>query len=248
MKHNLTRRPTAFFITAPMPCPYIEGNLERRMVAELSGTGAGSLHDTLSRVGFRRSHGLVYAPVCPGCDACLAVRTVVAEFRPSASHRRVLKANADLTESIKSPRATGEQFELFTEYQESRHNGGDMATMDFYDYQALIEETPVETEIVEYRDARRRLVGACLTDRMSDGLSAVYSYFDPAQSRRSLGTYIILRMIERAVEEGLPYVYLGYWIEGSRKMSYKDRFRPLEYYAGDGWRLLPDRARGDEEG
>ena len=241
MKHNINRRPTAFFITAPLPCPYIPGNLERRIVAELSGTTAPTLHDTLSRVGFRRSHGLVYAPVCSGCNACLAVRTVVSEFEPSTSQRRVSRVNEDLIEAAKPVRATAEQFELFARYQDSRHNGGDMATMDFYDYQALIEETPVDSELIEYRTPDRRLIGACLADRMGDGLSAVYSYFDPGEPRRSLGTYMILRLIERSREAGLPYVYLGYWIEDSQKMSYKERFKPLEYYAGDGWRSLAER-------
>ncbi len=238
MKHNLTHRPTSFFITAPLPCPYIEGNFERRIVAELSGSEATSLHDTLSRVGFRRSHGLVYAPVCQGCNACQAVRTVVADFQPSTSQRRTFRANEDLIERVKPARATAEQFSLFAAYQDTRHSGGDMATMDFYDYQALIEETPVESEIIEYRTPEGQLVAACLTDIMSDGLSAVYSYFDPEQPRRSLGTYMILRLIERARQNGMPYVYLGYWIRGSRKMAYKDRFQPLEYYAGDGWRAL----------
>mgnify|MGYP004001745359 FL=1 len=148
MKHSITQRPTSFFITAPLPCPYLGEKVERRMVTELSGIDSTSLHDTLSRVGFRRSHSLVYAPICQDCSACLAVRTVVEEFKPSASQRRVLRLNDNVIAIEKSAQATSEQYELFLRYQDSRHAGGDMATMDYYDYQALVEETPVETALV----------------------------------------------------------------------------------------------------
>jgi arginine-tRNA-protein transferase len=235
MKHHFDQRPAFFFVTQPMPCPYLPGRVERRIVTELSGAGATEFHDTLSRAGFRRSHGLVYAPSCPGCRACLAVRTVVDEFRPSASQRRILRANRDLTASVKAPRATAEQYELFATYQRSRHFDGDMASMDFYDYQALVEETPVESSVVELRDRAGKLISACLVDHMSDGVSAVYSFFDPDESRRSPGTHLVLWLIEQSKAKGLPYVYLGYWIGGSPKMSYKSKFRPLEYYGNGSW-------------
>lgn len=241
MKHHLSNRPTPFFVTAPLPCPYLPGQTERRIVTELSGRDASNLHDTLSRVGFRRSHGLIYAPICQNCSACLAVRTVVDDFVLSQSLRRVLRNNADITGEAKEARATTEQFKLFSRYQESRHAGGDMATMDFYDYQALIEETPVDTSVIEYRDSEKNLIGASLVDRMSDGISAVYSFFEPDMPRRSLGTYMVLRLIDVAIRHELPYVYLGYWIKGSRKMSYKERFEPLQYYIGGIWTSeLPD--------
>jgi arginine-tRNA-protein transferase len=235
MKHHLSNRPTPFFVTAPLPCPYLTGQTERRIVTELTGRDASHLHDTLSRVGFRRSHGLIYAPICQNCSACLAVRTVVDDFTLSQSLRRVLRNNLDVTGEAKEARATTEQYKLFARYQESRHSGGDMATMDFYDYQALIEETPVDTSVIEYRDAEHTLIGASLVDRMSDGISAVYSFFDPDLPRRSLGTYMVLRLIDAAQRQDLPYVYLGYWIKGSRKMSYKERFEPLQYYIGGAW-------------
>jgi len=205
------------------------------MVADLSGRNASSLHDTLSRVGFRRSHGLIYAPICQNCSACRAVRTVVDEFRLSSSQKRVMNVNQDVRVDIMAPKATTEQFDLFSLYQGTRHSGGDMATMDFYDYQALIEETPVETVVIEFRDGLDTLIGACLIDHMSDGLSAVYSFFNPEHKRRSLGTFMILCLIERAKKLGLSYIYLGYWIDGSSKMSYKQRFEPLEYYTPEGW-------------
>ena len=242
MKHSITKKPTPFFITAPLPCPYLEDKVERRMVTELSGVDSTSLHDTLSRVGFRRSHSLVYSPVCHDCSACLAVRTVASEFKPSTSQRRILRLNSKITAEEKPSRATLEQFELFSLYQESRHNGGDMATMDFYDFQALVEETPVVTSLVDFRDEDGFLVGGCLVDVMADGLSAVYSYFDPMYHKNSLGTYIILWLIQRAKQLDLPYVYLGYWIGGSQKMAYKDKFPPLEYYATNGWQEFDKEA------
>ena len=238
MKHGFTQRPTSFFITAPLPCPYLEGKVERRMVTELLGRDSVSLHDTLSKVGFRRSHGLVYAPICQDCSACLAVRTVVDEFAPSMSQRRVLRTNEDVTGSEVKAIATSEQFELFSRYQERRHAGGDMATMDFFDFQALIEETPVETFLQEFRSGDGDLIGACLIDSLGDGVSAVYSFFDPDLKRRSLGTFMILKLMETASARDLPYVYLGYWVNGSRKMVYKDKFRPLEYYDGKIWQSL----------
>jgi arginine-tRNA-protein transferase len=137
----------------------------------------------------------------------------------------------------KSPPA---QFQLFQAYQQVRHGNGDMATMSFYDYRAMVEDTPIETFIVEFRDPDDRLLGACLTDRLGDGLSAVYSYFAPGLERRSLGTFAILWLIERAAALELPYVYLGYWVPESRKMAYKARFRPSEILAGGAWRVLTE--------
>ena len=193
MKYSVNREPTSFFVTSPLPCPYLDGQVERRLVAELKGGDEILLHDTLSRVGFRRSHGIVYAPICPSCSACKAVRTVVGEFKPSVSQRRVKRINKDIVVNKRPALATQEQHALFVKYQEARHTGGDMATMDYYDYQALIEETPVNTFILEFRDLDH-LVGACIVDEMADGLSAVYSFFDPTNKRKSLGTQIIMAL------------------------------------------------------
>jgi arginyl-tRNA--protein-N-Asp/Glu arginylyltransferase len=230
------QRPTSFFMTAPLPCPYLEGKVERRMVTELSGLDATSLNDTLSRVGFRRSHGLAYTPMCHECSACLAVRTVVDRFEPSTSQRRVLRLNSHIIAEEKPAEASTEQYKIFSQYQSARHTGGDMETMDFYDYQALGEETPVITSIIEFHDSDGKMIGGCLVDIMTDGLSAVYSFFDPEYQKNSLGTFIILWLIERARQLGLPYVYLGYWISGSQKMAYKDKFLPLQYFSIDAWK------------
>ena len=209
-------------------------------MTELSGTEAEALHERLSRAGFRRSHNIAYAPVCPGCQACVPIRVVSEDFTPDRTQRRILRANADLTVSEMPARATAEQFTLFQRYQKNRHADGDMAAMGYYDYRAMIEDTPISTGILEFRDAQDRLLGACLTDWLADGLSAVYSFFDTDQEKRSLGTFAVLWLIGRARSLGLPYVYLGYWVPESRKMAYKARFRPSEILMSGAWHRLGD--------
>jgi len=238
MKHKALRDARFFFTTAPMPCPYLSGLVERRLVTELAGRDAPAYHDALSRAGFRRSHGIAYVPICPDCSACAIVRIVAGEVKRTRSQKRVWTLNHDLDVTQVPARATREQFAVFSDYQRSRHGDGDMARMDAYDYQALVEDTPVQSSILEFRDGDGRLVAACVIDHLSDGPSAVYSFFDPAQSRRSLGTYMILWLIDYANAQGLSYVYLGFWVADSRKMSYKSRFRPIEAFTPDGWRVL----------
>jgi arginine-tRNA-protein transferase len=242
MMQRPPRRPQFFYTTAPLPCPYLPGRTERKIVTELSGTEAEALHERLSRAGFRRSHNIAYAPVCPGCQACVPIRVVSEDFTPDRTQRRILRANADLTVSEMPARATAEQFTLFQRYQKNRHADGDMAAMGYYDYRAMIEDTPISTGILEFRDARDRLLGACLTDWLADGLSAVYSIFDTDEEKRSLGTFAVLWLIGRARSLGLPYVYLGYWVPESRKMAYKARFRPSEILMSGAWHRLNDGA------
>ena len=240
MSYKPPRRPQFFYTTAPLPCPYVAGRTERKVVTEIAGPDADGLHDRLSRAGFRRSHNIAYAPVCPGCNACVPIRIPTAQFEPDKSLRRIARANADVEGYEVPPRATAEQFQLFQRYQQARHSDGDMATMSFYDYRAMVEDTPIDSCIIEFRDRDDRLLGACLTDRLGDGLSAVYSYFMPGMDRRSLGTFAILWLIARAKFLGLPYVYLGYWVPESRKMAYKARFKPSEVLLQGSWRMLTD--------
>jgi arginyl-tRNA--protein-N-Asp/Glu arginylyltransferase len=247
MHHRAARRPQFFYTTAPLPCPYLAGRTERKIVTELSGPEAEALHDCLSRAGFRRSHNIAYSPVCPGCSACIPIRIVAGAFEPDRTQRRIQRINADLVGFEVPARATAEQFALFQRYQKVRHGDGDMAAMGFYDYRAMVEDTPITTGMVEFRDSQDCLVGACLTDWLSDGLSAVYSYFEPEQHRRSLGTYAILWLVARARALGLPYVYLGYWVPQSRKMAYKARFRPSEVLSGGLWRVLAEHAEAAPE-
>lgn len=248
MDHIPLKRPHFFFTTAPLPCPYLAGRLERKIVTELSGPDAEALHEALSRAGFRRSHSIAYTPACPGCNACIPVRIVVDAFRTSRTFRKILRGNDDLVAREVPARATAEQYRLFSRYQDSRHSGGDMALMGFYDYRSMVEDSPIDTYLVEFRDSDGILRACCLTDRLSDGLSAVYSFYDPEQDRRSFGTYVILWLVERAQKLALPYVYLGYWIQESRKMAYKARFAPLEAFGPGGWRPLFTESSGESKG
>ncbi|WP_299438855.1 arginyltransferase [uncultured Rhodospira sp.] len=233
------KRPQFFFTTAPMPCPYLDGRLERKIVTDLSGQSADAVHDALSRAGFRRSHTIAYAPACPGCQACLPVRIVVDEFQPRGTLRRVAKANTDLAATLRPAVATAEQYHLFSRYQQHRHGESDMALMGFFDYRSMVEDSPIDTAVAEFRAEDGSLLAACLLDRMADGLSAVYSFFDPdAPSKRSLGSQMVLWLVHQAHAEGLDYVYLGYWIGESRKMAYKTRFQPLEAFGPEGWYRL----------
>ena len=235
MNQQLIRPDRFFFGTRSLPCPYIEGQTERKVVTDLTGHNAEELYERLSRAGFRRSHNLAYRPACPTCNACIPVRIVAGEFEMTKSFRRVMAANADLTADDTDAIATVEQYRLFSAYQRVRHEGGDMSGMAFNDYRAMVEDTPVTSRTVEFRDGDGALVAVMLMDRMTDSLSAVYSFFDGSLARRSLGTYMILWMVECARTLALPYVYLGFWIDASDKMAYKARFQPLEALSDDGW-------------
>ncbi len=240
MTYKPPRRPQFFYTTAPLPCPYVPGRTERKVVTEIVGPDAEPLHDRLSRAGFRRSHNIAYAPVCPSCQACVPIRIPVDAFQPDRTLRKIIKANAGLEGYRVPARATAEQFQLFQRYQQVRHGDGDMASMSFYDYRAMVEDTPIETFIIEFRDRQDRLVSACLVDKLGDGLSAVYSFYAPGLEKQSLGTYAVLWLIERARALGLDNVYLGYWVPESRKMAYKARFKPSEVLIGGVWRVLTD--------
>lgn len=230
-----------FFVTNPSPCPYLPGRSERKVFTELSGENASELNDALGRIGFRRSQNVAYRPSCAGCTACVSVRVVTHEFQANATQRKLLRRNDDLVVTACKPWSTDEQFELLRRYLKSRHPGGGMTEMDEMDFADMVEQTPVESYVIEYREPSEtgvpgRLVGACLTDRQSDGLSMIYSFFDPHHpTRPGLGNYIIMDHILRARRAGLPYVYLGYWVEGSKRMQYKIRYRPLERLSKNGW-------------
>ncbi|MBA2919157.1 arginyltransferase [Sphingomonas sp. MAH-20] len=238
-----------FFVTSPNPCPYLPGKFERKVFTELNGPHAAELNDALSRIGFRRSQSVAYRPSCPDCNACVSVRVVADEFRPSSSQKRLLKRNRDLEVTACRPWSTDEQFQLLRRYLASRHPGGGMSNMDEMDFADMVEQTPVHTHIIEYREPRQgfapgRLVGACLTDRQADGLSMIYSFYDAEHAERpGLGNFIIMDHILRARAAGLPYVYLGYWVRGSKRMAYKARFTPVEKLAAEGWvRFEPEPA------
>ncbi len=235
-----------FFVTSPAPCPYLPGRSERKVFTELKGAHSDALNDALGRIGFRRSQTVAYRPSCLDCSACVSVRVVADEFAPSSTQKRNAKRNGDLVASLCRPWSTAEQFELLQRYLGARHPGGGMATMDEVDYADMVEHTPVTSYVIEYREPSAdgvtpgRLVGACLTDRQGDGLSMIYSFYEPEHTTRTgLGNYIILDHVRRASEMGLPYVYLGYWVEGSARMQYKVRYRPMERLGRSGWERIP---------
>ena len=234
-----------FYLTAPSPCPYLKGQEERKVFTHLVGERAGDLNDLLTHGGFRRSQSIAYRPACEGCRACVSVRVVANDFRPSRNMRRVRDANADLVGEVRTAAPTSEQYSVFRAYLDARHRDGGMADMTVLDYAMMIEDSHVETRVIEYR--RRgpdsaingrgsgELMAVALSDVLSDGLSMVYSFFEPGEAERSLGTFMILEHIARARQMGLPYVYLGYWVAGSRKMDYKGRFLPQERLMPSGW-------------
>ncbi len=233
---------TQLFLTASSPCAYLPDRQERKLFTHLAGRRAAALHHLLSDNGFRRSQNLIYRPACEGCNECKSVRVLAQHFEVSSRYRRVLKINADIEAVVRSPAATGEQYDLFKRYLDDRHVGGGMTQMSYTDYEYMVEDTPVQSMLVEYRlrdDPAHRLLAVALTDVMPDGHSMVYSFFDPSLGHRGLGNFIILDHIARVRATGLDYVYLGYWVKESPKMAYKTQYRPLEVQAGQiGWRPL----------
>ena len=234
-----------FYLTAPSPCPYLPGKEERKVFTHFVGERAGELNDLLTHGGFRRSQSIAYRPACDTCRACVSVRVIAAEFKPSRNMRRVQERNADVVGDMRTPQPSSEQYSVFRAYLDSRHRNGGMADMTVLDYAMMVEDSHVQTRVVEYRRrgpdtgitgrGEGQLLAVALVDVLSDGLSMVYSFFEPSQQSRSLGTFMILDHITRARRLGLPYVYLGYWIEGSKKMDYKGRFLPQQRLAPSGW-------------
>jgi len=238
MRHTLPIAPQ-FYVTAPQPCPYLEGRMERKLFTALQGEGADRLNNSLSQQGFRRSQNVLYRPSCADCAACLSARIDVAAFHPTKTQKRAAKRNAGLTRRASSPWATEEQYALFRRYLDARHADGGMADMDVFEFAAMIEETPIRSRVVEYSDPEAQdLIAVSLTDVLEDGVSMVYSFYTPDRPQASLGTWMILDHIEIARENGLPYVYLGYWVPGSPKMGYKSRFSGLEVYFGGRWQKV----------
>ncbi len=240
MTEQRNTRVPQFFLTPGGPCPYLPGRTERKVFARLNGSLAQPLSEALTHSGFRRSQSIAYRPACEGCTACVSVRIIARAFDPSRSQKRIFRRNSDLVRREVPAEATREQFALLRTYLNSRHAGGGMSDMGLFDYVAMVEETPVDTHIVEYRrpdDGNQpgALVACALTDVLRDGLSMVYSFYHPGEDARSLGTHMILDHVRAATQRGLDYVYLGYWVEGSEKMDYKSRFTPLEALTKEGW-------------
>ncbi|WP_414471190.1 arginyltransferase [Microvirga sp. M2] len=234
-----------FYLTSPSVCPYLPGKEERKVFTHIVGRRGRELNEILTQGGFRRSQTIAYRPACDTCRACVSVRVLTGEFETSGNLRRVLRNNADLIGNEMANRPSSEQYALFRRYVDARHADGGMADMSVLDYSMMVEDSHVDTLLIEYRRrgidsgitgrGEGDLIAVALTDVMSDGLSMVYSFYDPDRQDRSLGTFMILDHIRRARAKGLPYLYLGYWVEGSKKMGYKARFTPQERLGAHGW-------------
>ncbi len=236
-----------FYLTAPAVCPYLPGEMERKVFTHLVGPRAAEMNDLLTQGGFRRSQNIAYRPACEACRACVSVRILAHDFEPTRSMKRVQAANSDIVSALGPAQPSTEQFSLFRRYLDHRHQRGGMSDMSALDYAIMVEDTHVNTRIIEYRRRmpgagigeapKGELLGVALSDLMSDGLSMVYSFFNPGMEKRSLGTYMILDHISRTRSLGLPHVYLGYWVKGSAKMGYKTRFQPQEHLTARGWEV-----------
>ena len=237
MRHTLPQNPQ-FYVTAPQDCPYLDNQVERKLFTALYGTNSSRLNNSLSKQGFRRSQNVLYRPSCANCSACMSARISSSEFNPSKSQKRILSKNSDIVRVVNPPLATDAQFDLFKQYITARHPNGGMSDMDADDFTAMIEETNVESRLIEYyakKNGELELISFSLVDILDDGISMVYSVFNPDFKEKSLGTYMILDHNALALEMGLHYVYLGYWVKGSTKMDYKKRFSPLEVFTNDKW-------------
>ena len=248
MTQHVPTRQLRFFLTAPSPCPYLPDREERKVFAHLPLLDGALVNDSLTQGGFRRSQNIAYRPACEACSACASARIPVTDYVFSRSERRILNGNGELARHVVEAEATMEQFDLLRRYLTARHPGGGMADMGWPDYVAMVEDTAVRTHLVEYRAPPEDrgpgdLIACALVDQLGDGLSLVYSFFDPLMSRRSLGSFIILDHIVQAGLIEAPYVYLGYWVRGSAKMDYKARFSPVEILRANGWSLLSERDR-----
>jgi arginine-tRNA-protein transferase len=246
-QHFPTRQ-LRFFLTAPSPCPYLPGREERKVFAHLPLLDGAIVNDSLTQGGFRRSQNIAYRPACESCAACVSARLPVGDYVFSRSERRALARNRNLERHVVEAEATIEQFDLLRRYLTFRHAGGGMADMTWPDYVAMVEDTAVRTHMVEYRSRTAdggpgELMACALVDQLADGLSLVYSFFDPTHGRNSLGSFMILDHLIQAGLTELPYVYLGYWVQGSQKMDYKAKFSPLEVLRPHGWTLMSARDR-----
>jgi leucyl-tRNA---protein transferase len=242
MLHIDQRNFPQFFITGPSPCPYLPGKKERKIFTHLVGQESRALNTQLSQGGFRRSQNIAYRPACDACNACSSVRVPVQSFDWSKSFRRVIKRNQDIVATVVAPVATQEHYSLFRGYVDTRHTDSAMANMTVLDFAAMIDETSADSRLVEYRFAighpqSGELIATVLMDVLGDGLSLIYSFYEPNFDRRSLGTLVVLDAIMRVQRLNLPYLYLGFHVRGSQKMEYKSRFLPQERLTPAGWML-----------
>lgn len=227
-----------FFASPEHPCSYLDDRTATSIFVDPSLLLTPRHYSVLASIGFRRSGNYIYRPHCQGCRACVPVRIPVEQFQPTRSQRRTFKANVDLDLVVRRVEFIDQHYALYRRYMQYRHPGGGMDEDDPDTYMRVLNSYWANTELLELRYAQQ-LLAVAVTDQLEDGLSAVYTFFDPDAAQRGLGTLAILRQIELARERQLSYLYLGYWIGESDKMDYKRRFQPLEAYDGRHWQHLP---------
>ena len=225
-----------FLLTKATECPYISGKIEKRLATDISNNS--HLHDELSLSGFRRVENWMYRPACDSCNECKAYRIKVEDFKLSKKFKRIIKKNNNILISLVNNKALKKHFVLFKKYQKSRHIGGSMSKMNFDDFRSMIEVSPINTNIIEYKDNSNKLIGAMLFDIQKDGFSAVYSFYDPKYKKNNFGNFMILNLIEHAKIMKLKYLYLGYYLKNVGRMHYKSNFSPGEVFENGKWTSL----------
>ena len=234
---STAQNPIRLFETVVDQCPYLEDQRSGSILVDPDHQIDQNLFSLLSRSGFRRSGEMLYAPKCPNCKACVSVRIPTELFTPSRSQKRVIKKNSDLRIEIEDVSFEQAHFDLYLRYQKHRHPDSSMCDEDQEKYIGFIESSYAESKFMCFY-ADQQLIGISVLDQFKNGISAVYTFFEPEHDYRSLGTYAIISAVSMAAEQNVPYVYLGYWVDGSEKMNYKRNFKPLEGYKDRRWVAL----------
>ncbi len=223
-----------FYATMPHPCSYLEKQIAATLLADPQTVINTTLYSDLINYGFRRSGERVYRPRCEKCQACIPVRVPVTAFQPNRIQRRIWRRNQDIDVQRVAPRHSSEHFDLYQNYLAQRHAGGGMDSPDPDNYLEFLASPHIDTDFYEFR-LHGQLLAVAVADHLQQGLSAVYTFFDPQHTQRSLGVYAVLWQIEHTRQLGLPWLYLGYWIKESPKMNYKEQYQPLEIYQRGRW-------------
>lgn len=228
-----------FYNSVPAPCPYLKDQTERKLFTELFENDHALLN-LLTKAGFRRSHDILYRPDCEACKACIPSRINISLFDLShKSVKRFLNKNKDLTFKYDSEICTKEAFALFQDYQKNRHPDSEMRHMSYEEFLLMFFEKYEHSKLLGFYNNENRLIGYVLYDLIDDGASAIYSVYTPSEMQRSIGKFMIYRLIKELKDHDLPYLYLGYWIEKSPEMAYKGNFRALEILLDNKWVLKP---------